>query len=119
MKAIFIVNCLTQCYNIMNDHIALINQFFEIEQKLLAEQLIDKFDRNLRRIQNIFEASGLLVINPIGEAYSESRTDYEASIVGNPGQHMKITKVIKPVIYQNDAQGRQLLQKGIVIAEQV
>lgn len=101
----------------MDANIALINQFFEMEQKLIAEQLSDKFDRNLRRIQHIFETSGLVIVNPAGEAYSESRTDYEASIVGTPGPDLKITRVIKPIIYQNDSQGRQLLQKGIVIAE--
>lgn len=99
----------------MESYIAIVNQLLEIEQKLIQENLIDKFDRNLRRLKNTFEGLGLNIINPMGEKYSESRTDYEASIVGNVNSNMIITQVIKPIIYQTKDGERTLLQKGIVI----
>ncbi len=100
----------------MQSYLTLINQLVEIEQKIAQENLSEKFDRNFRRIQNTFEELGLYVLNPIGEKYAESRTDYEANIVGNSNKNLTITKVIKPIIYQQSEGKRTLVQKGIVIA---
>lgn len=99
----------------MDTYVAIANQIFEIEQKLIQENLVNKFDRNLRRLKSTFEELGLIVINPMGEKYSESRTDYKASIVGKVSTNMVITQVIKPIIYQAKNGERTLLQKGIVI----
>lgn len=101
----------------MQSYLTLINQLVEMEQKIAQENLSEKFDRNFRRIQNTFEALGLYVLNPVGEKYAESRTDYEANIVGNSNKSLIITKVIKPIIYQESEGRRTLVQKGIVIAE--
>lgn len=101
----------------MSQNIQLINQIFEINQKIEQEQLSAKFERNFNKIYNLLEEEGLHCINPLGEKYNESRTDCEASIAGKGGQNMKITKVIKPIIYRQESGQMMLVQKGIVIVE--
>ena len=75
------------------------------------------FERNFIRLFNIFEEDGYIIQDPTGEAYSETRTDCEASISGRISAKMKITRTIKPIIYQRKDNGVQLLQKAVVIAE--
>ena len=75
------------------------------------------YERNFSRLFTIFEEDGYIIQDPTGEAYSETRTDCEASISGRIGSKMKITRTIKPVIYQKKDGNVQLLQKAVVIAE--
>lgn len=100
----------------MQHLLALINQVFEIEQRLTDQEQFVNFERNFKRINAIFEAEGFLCINPIGEKYLESRTDCEASIVGSSLAGLKISKVIKPIVYKVENGSNTLVQKGIVIA---
>ncbi len=79
----------------------------------LAQQL----ERNFNRLFNIFEEDGYMIQDPTGEVYTESRTDCEASISGRISSKMKITRTIKPIIYQRKDNGMQLLQKAVVIVE--
>ena len=58
-----------------------------------------------------------MIQDPSGEAYSETRTDCEASISGRMGSKLKISRTIKPIIYQRKDGNIQLIQKGVVIAE--
>jgi hypothetical protein len=95
----------------MHPYITLINQFFEIEQKIELEQLREKFERHFNRIQHTFAQEGYHVLNPLGETY------YEANIAGEGKSKYIITKVIKPIIYQEQSGSRFLVQKGVVIAE--
>lgn len=75
------------------------------------------FDRNFTRLFNVFEEEGYLIQDPTGEPYSETRTDCEASISGTVRSKMKITRTIKPSIYQRKDGSIQLLQKAVVIVE--
>jgi hypothetical protein len=75
------------------------------------------FERNFNRLFNIFEEDGYIIQDPTGETYSETRTDCEASISGRIDSKMKITRTIKPIIYQKKDGSVQLLQKAVVIAE--
>ncbi|MEY2828712.1 MAG: hypothetical protein RIQ33_570 [Bacteroidota bacterium] len=95
----------------------IINQVFEIESKLKQEQIADKFERNFIKIKQTFEENGFTYHNPIGEKYTETRTDCEASISGSVGNNMKIIQVIKPIIHHIENGKNILLQKGIVIVE--
>jgi hypothetical protein len=65
----------------------------------------------------MFEEEGYIIQDPTGEAYSDTRTDCEASISGRITPKMKITRTIKPIIYQRRDDSIQLLQKAVVIAE--
>lgn len=100
----------------MSNYLALINQFFEIEQRLRQEDNFEKFSRNFNKVSNLLQEDGYTVSDPLGESFAETRTDIDASILGN-GQNPKITKVIKPIIYLQQEDGVTLVQKGIVIAE--
>ena len=97
--------------------VQIMNQIFEIAQKIDQADMNKQFERNFNRVHHLFEAEGLSMLNPLGERYSENRTDYEANIVGNISAGLRITKVIKPIIYKSENGQKQLVQKGIVIAE--
>ncbi|MFN0083431.1 MAG: hypothetical protein ACKVOM_13055 [Ferruginibacter sp.] len=99
--------------------LAIINQVFEIKNKInnLAEPAL--FERNLNRLYAIFEEEGYIIHDPTNEAYEATRTDCEASIVGSAAGKMKITKTLKPIIYQKLQGNVQLQQKAIVIVEKL
>ena len=101
----------------MKQPLVILNQLFELEQKLKLEQLEEKVARNLQRIWNAWEEEGYLCKNPIHENYSDTRTDVEATIIGQEAKHMVITQVIKPIIFKKEQQELTLLQKGVVMVE--
>lgn len=101
----------------MNNSLLIINQLFEIQQKLREMGKAESFERNFNRLFAVFEEDGFIVQNPTNEAYSDSRTDCEASIAGSLSSKMKITKTLKPIIYRKDNANVQLLQKAVVIVE--
>ena len=95
----------------------IINQLFEMQARMKERGIAGDFDRNFKRLYHLFEEQGFLVQDPTGEAYSETRTDCEASISGHIGSKMKIVRTIKPIIYQQKDGSALLLQKGVVIVE--
>ena len=101
----------------MINPIHIINQLFEMQAKIKEAGAAQSFERNFSRLFNLFEEEGYIVQNPTGEAYSETRTDCEASISGRISSKMKITRTIKPIIYHRKDGMLQLLQKAVVIAE--
>ncbi|GHT77186.1 hypothetical protein FACS189463_3380 [Bacteroidia bacterium] len=103
----------------MNYQVQLINQLLEIKQKIVQEKLEAKFERNFNRIFSIFENEGYLIQYPLGEKYNETRTDYEATIIGKEAKNMIVSQVIKPVIYQKTPAGAELVQKGVVMVEKL
>lgn len=98
-------------------HIQIINQLFELEKKIVEQKDADKLERNLRRIKSSFAEIGLTYYNPIGEAYDETRTDCQASIVGPSAENLYITEVIKPIIVDRAEEKNVIVQKAIVIVE--
>jgi hypothetical protein len=87
-----------------------INQVFEIEKKTAQQTNIQ---RHIERIKDALGDMGLVVHNPQGEKYNETRTDCEASIAGAKLDNLSIVEVIKPIVH---LQG-MIIQKGIVIVE--
>ncbi len=100
-----------------NNILQVINQLFEIENKLIEQGQVAAFERNFNRLQSIWDDNGYIVQNPTGQQYTESRTDCEASIAGKLGSKMIITKTLKPIIYNKTNEQMQLIQKAIVIVE--
>jgi hypothetical protein len=94
-----------------------LNQVFELQQKIAASSESVNCERNFSRLFNLFEEEGFIIQNPMGETYTESRTDCEASIVGEPAVKMKIQKVLKPAVYRKEDGRLQLVQKAVVIVE--
>lgn len=101
----------------MINPVHIINQLFEMQSKIRESGAAQSFERNFNRLFTIFEEDGYIIQDPTGEAYTETRTDCEASISGRMGSKMRITRTIKPIIYQKRDGSVQLLQKAVVIAE--
>ena len=88
-----------------------------MQSKIRESGAAQSFERNFNRLFTIFEEDGYIIQDPTGEAYTETRTDCEASISGRMGSKMRITRTIKRIIYQKRDGSVQLLQKAVVIAE--
>lgn len=101
----------------MINPIHIINQLFEMQAKIKEVGVTQQFERNFNRLFSIFEEEGYMIQDPTGDEYTESRTDCEASISGRINTKMKITRTIKPVIYQRKNGGMLLLQKAVVMVE--
>lgn len=101
----------------MKQPLVILNQLFELEQKLKQENLEEKVARNLKRIWNAWEEEGYVCKNPLHEHYAATRADVEATIIGQEANHMVITQVIKPIIFKKEQQELTLLQKGVVMVE--
>ena len=91
------------------------NLVFELEKKLTTTNPSTGITRNIDRMKSVLDESGLLLLNPLGEAYSESRTDLEANITGTAHSSLFVLDVIKPIVYIKQDGSRSLLQKGVVI----
>ncbi|MEY4927647.1 MAG: hypothetical protein RI894_2083 [Bacteroidota bacterium] len=104
----------------MQDHslyLKLINNFFDIEKKVLQKTEMQPLMRNIDRMKATFEEMGYIIRNPKGEGYSETRTDCEASIVGESTESLVITDVIKPIVYWRIGEILGIVQQGIVLVE--
>ncbi len=95
----------------------IINQLHLIESKLKSQESFDGVERNFTRIGRALEGIKIVVQNPLGEAYDETRFDCEASISGESTDNLIISEVIKPIVYKTETSGNELIQRGIVIAE--
>lgn len=97
----------------------IINQIHSLEAKLMANEEHQALGRRFQRIKKSFEEMNLFIHNPIGEDYSETRLDCEASISGETNENLKIIEVIKPLIYFRNQDDNELIQRAVVIAEGV
>ena len=93
------------------------NLVFELEKRL--PQAGPGVHRTVARMNQVLEEAGLLILNPVGEAFTETRTDVEATIVGSSHDKLKITEVLKPVVYLKQDGKNVLLQRGVVLAGKV
>lgn len=97
-----------------NSIIKLVNSVFDLTKKSKTEYGLD---RNIARINDSIIEMGILVINPIGEKYTETRTDCEATIAGVSANNLHIVEVIKPIIYLTENNKKNIIQRGVVIVE--
>lgn len=97
--------------------VAVLNQIHDLYSKLQKRSEDSSYARNFRRIFEEIEHLGLRYHNPQGEAYEITRTDCEASIVGDADSDLYISEVIKPIIYQQSENGHRIIQRGVVIVE--
>jgi hypothetical protein len=95
----------------------LINQLFEAEKKAARIDGTAALQKNLERMRGALEDMGFIIVNPLGNAYNESRTDCECSIAGDASKPLFISDVLKPAVYETSNDGRSLVQKAVVIAE--
>lgn len=94
-----------------------LNQIFEIEQKLGKIQEPNSIQRNIDKLkENCQSLFNLSFENPLGEKYNETRTDCEANIAGESTDNLVVVEVIKPIIRYKDDDGISLIvQKAVVI----
>ena len=105
------------------------NQIFEIEKKATNIKDENSIHRNLNKMKGILEEEffrgsstiGLTYHDPLGETYSETRTDCEATIAGTGVENLEITEVIKPIIFyayqENGKTLKVIVQKAVIIVQ--
>lgn len=105
------------------------NQIFEIEKKSASLKEENSIQRNLNKMKGILEEEffkgsstiGLTYHNPIGESYSDTRTDCEATIAGIGVDNLEIIEVIKPIIFyayqESEKVMKLIVQHAVVIVQ--
>ena len=105
------------------------NQIFEIEKKAANLKEENSIQRNLNKMKGILEEEffkgsstiGLTYHNPLGESYSDTRTDCEATISGTGVENLEIVEVIKPIIFyayhENEKVIKVIVQPALVIVQ--
>jgi hypothetical protein len=88
----------------------IINQLTILENKVNRSE---ETDRSFNRIKQALSEMGYSYSSPIHEEYKDTRTDIDATIVGESTKKLVITKVIKPIIVQDS----KIVQRAIVIVE--
>ncbi len=105
-------------------YIEVLNQLFELDKKIKKIQEPNSMHRNLNRVYDLMgsrlpvgqgEEMGLLIEDPFGQPYNETRTDCEASIAGEGTENLSIIEVLKPIIRLKQGQYTQIVQKAVVI----
>lgn len=106
-----------------------INQIYEIEKKANNLKEENSIQRNLNKMKGIMEEEffkgsstiGFTYHNPLGEDYSDTRTDCEATISGTGIENLEIIEVIKPIIYysyqESDKVMKVIVQPAVVIVQ--
>ncbi len=104
--------------NVPKEWLFVINQIFEMENKVskLAEN--NSLQRNLDKIKIMLTDMGLTFENPIGQKFDETRTDCEASITGNSTENLEIVEVLKPIVRLSQNGVSAIAQKGLVIVKE-
>ena len=105
------------------------NQIFEIEKKATNLKEENSIQRNINKMKGIMEDEffkgtstiGLSYHNPLGENYTDTRTDCEATISGTSVEDLEIIEVIKPIIFyayqENDKTMKVIVQPAVVIVQ--
>ena len=94
-----------------------LNNLCDIERKLSIHGDPGNAKRNVERIKETFEDEKVFYEDPIGQSFSETRTDLEATITGEGSDNLKVVEVIKPIIRVGDRNFSRVVQKGIVIVQ--
>lgn len=97
--------------------VAILNQLFILENKLIKLAEGGSMLRNVDRIKEEILASGYSVESLLGQRYDETRTDCEASIAGGSTENLTITDVVKPLIRYRDEMESRIVQRAVVIVQ--
>jgi hypothetical protein len=94
-----------------------LNNLCDIERKLSIHGDPGNAKRNIERIKETFENERVFYEDPMGQSFSETRTDLDATITGEGSDNLKVVEVIKPIIRVGDKNFSRVVQKGIVIVQ--
>ena len=107
-------------------YLDLVNQIFEIEKKANNIKEENSIQRNINRINSLlengfFKDDGLSYHNPLGEDYTDTRTDCEATIAGTEVENLEIIEVIRPIIFyaykEEEKIIKVIVQPAVVIVQ--
>lgn len=97
--------------------LGVMNNLCDIEKKITINGDSANIKRNIERIKDIFENEKIFFENPLGEKFSETRTDLEATITGAGTENLHVVEVIKPIVRVGDKNFSRVVQKGIVVVQ--
>lgn len=92
-----------------------LNQLYSIEYKLALHGDDGEILKHVQRIKDALSAEGLFFEDPMGQRFSATRADLEASIIGDSTENLVVVGVIKPVIRYGDKSRSRVVQRGIVV----
>jgi hypothetical protein len=94
-----------------------LNNLCDIERKLSIHGDSGNAKRNVERIKETLEEERVFYEDPMGQSFTETRTDLDATITGEGSDNLKVVEVIKPIIRVGDKSFSRVVQKGIVIVQ--
>lgn len=121
-----------QVPTITKSSLTILNQLYELEQKLKKHGDPANLSRNVNKMKDVLAEEGvpawdgggsqlhfgLTYEDPMGQPFKETRTDLEATISGSGTENLVVVEVIKPIIRAILGDGLfKVVQKGIVIVE--
>ena len=74
-----------------------LNNLCDIERKLSIYGDPGNAKRNVERIKETFEDERVFYEDPMGQSFSETRTDLEATITGEGSDNLKVVEVPKSI----------------------
>lgn len=95
--------------------LSVLNDVFLLEKRIGQIAEAKKLYRYTERIREHFAQFGYTIENPMGEKYSETRTDCDASIAGVSTENLVIRDVLKPVVRLRTGDTSVLVQRAVVI----
>jgi len=99
------------------NHIALVNQIFEIERKISKLDNAGTLARNIDKIRSLLSEAGITYHDPTGEIYNDTRTDCEAQVLSEGIGQKVIVETIKPIVRVSIEGFTRIIQKAIVLVE--
>ena len=97
--------------------LGILNNLCDIEKKLDINGDSSNVRRNVDRIRELLEDENLFYENPLGQKFSETRTDLDATITGEGTENLYVVEVIKPIIRAGNKNYSVVVQKGIVVVQ--
>ena len=104
--------------NLPKEFLFVMNQVFEMENKVSKLTGDNSLQRNLDKIKSQFESFGLTYDSPLGQKFDETRTDCEASITGSGTDNLIIVEVLRPILRLSQNGVSTIVQKGLIIVKE-
>jgi len=97
--------------------LGVLNNLCDIEKKLDNNGDSSNIRRNIDRIKELLEDEGIFYESPLGQKFTETRTDLDATITGQGTENLYVVEVIKPIVRRGDKSFSVVVQKGIVVVQ--
>jgi hypothetical protein len=97
--------------------LGILNNLCDIEKKLDINGDGSNIKRNVDRIKDLLEEENIFYENPLGQKFTETRTDLDATITGEGVEDLIVVEVIKPIIRVGNKNYSVVVQRGIVIVQ--